>query len=50
MVESQVFQIYQLFATIPRNAQNLMLELQRDNHVSKDLRHLNSAFSVLDAK
>ncbi|KAL5150376.1 Protein farnesyltransferase subunit beta [Glycine soja] len=52
MVESQVFQIYQLFATIPRNAQTLMLELQRDNHmqyVSKGLRHLSSAFSVLDA-
>ncbi|XP_014632032.1 farnesyltransferase GMERA1A isoform X2 [Glycine max] len=56
MVESQVFQIYQLFATIPGSAQNLMylsqLELQRDNHMqylSKGLRHLSSAFSVLDA-
>ncbi|KAK7381394.1 hypothetical protein VNO78_34048 [Psophocarpus tetragonolobus] len=52
MVESQVFQIYQLFATIPRNAQTLMLELQRDNHMqylSKGLRHLGPAFSVLDA-
>ncbi|QCD95208.1 protein farnesyltransferase subunit beta [Vigna unguiculata] len=53
MVESQVFQIYHLFATIPPNAQTLMLELQRDNHVqylSKGLRHLSSAFSVLDSK
>ncbi|XP_047150021.1 protein farnesyltransferase subunit beta isoform X2 [Vigna umbellata] len=52
MVESQVFQIYHLFATIPPNAQTLMLELQRDNHVqflSKGLRHLSSAFSVLDS-
>ncbi|CAJ1946745.1 unnamed protein product [Sphenostylis stenocarpa] len=52
MVESQVFQIYQLFATIPPNAQTLMLELQRDNHMqflSKGLRHLSSAFSILDS-
>lgn len=52
MVESQVFQIYQLFSTIPPNAQSLMLELQRDKHIeylSKGLRHLGSAFSVLDA-
>ncbi|TKY50418.1 farnesyltransferase subunit beta [Spatholobus suberectus] len=79
MVESQVFQIYELFATIPPNAKTLMyvshcnisslhstfplsfsqrfsslrrLELQRDNHMeylSKGLRHLSSAFSVLDA-
>ena len=27
MVESQVFQIYQLFATIPRNAQTLMYRI-----------------------
>ncbi|XP_052108686.1 protein farnesyltransferase subunit beta [Arachis duranensis] len=43
MVESQVFQIYQLFATIPPNAQSLMLELQRDKHIeflTKGLRHL----------
>ncbi|KAK7365160.1 hypothetical protein VNO80_13998 [Phaseolus coccineus] len=52
MVESQVFQIYHLFATIPPNAQMLMLELQRENHMqflSKGLRHLSSAFSVLDS-
>ncbi|KAL2335647.1 hypothetical protein Fmac_016860 [Flemingia macrophylla] len=52
MVESQVFQIYQLFATIPHNAQTLMLELQRDNHMeflSKGLRHLSSSFCVLDS-
>lgn len=52
IVESQVFQIYQLFSTIPPNAQSLMLELQRDKHIeylSKGLRHLGSAFSVLDA-
>ncbi|XP_061348573.1 protein farnesyltransferase subunit beta isoform X2 [Gastrolobium bilobum] len=53
MVESHVFQIYQLFATIPPNAQSVMLELQRDKHIeflSKGLRHLGSAFTVLDAK
>lgn len=52
IVESQVFQIYQLFSTIPPNAQSLMLELQRDKHIeylSKGLRHLGSTFSVLDA-
>ncbi|XP_027358658.1 protein farnesyltransferase subunit beta isoform X2 [Abrus precatorius] len=52
MVESQVFQIYHLFATIPPSAQSLMMELQRDKHfefVSKGLRHLGSSFSVLDA-
>lgn len=52
IVESLVFQIYQLFSTIPPNAQSLMLELQRDKHIeylSKGLRHLSSAFSVLDA-
>ncbi|MED6127533.1 hypothetical protein PIB30_088871 [Stylosanthes scabra] len=52
MVESQVFQIYQLFATIPPNAQSLMLELQRDKHIdflTKGLRHLGPNFSVLDA-
>ncbi|XP_004489283.1 protein farnesyltransferase subunit beta [Cicer arietinum] len=52
IVESQVFHIYQLFAAIPPNARSLMLELQREKHIeflSKGLRHLGSAFSVLDA-
>ncbi|KAK7266117.1 hypothetical protein RIF29_18757 [Crotalaria pallida] len=52
VTESQVFEIYQLFSSIPPNAKSLMLELQRDNHidyVTKSLRHLAPAFSVLDA-
>ncbi|WJX70298.1 protein farnesyltransferase [Trifolium repens] len=52
MVESQVFQIYQLFATIPPNAQSLMLEVQRDKHIeylTKGLHHLGSNFSILDS-
>ncbi|KAK2419686.1 Prenyltransferase family protein [Trifolium repens] len=52
MVESQVFQIYQLFATIPPNAQSLMLEVQRDKHIeylTKGLHYLGSNFSSLDA-
>ncbi|XP_019434331.1 PREDICTED: protein farnesyltransferase subunit beta-like isoform X2 [Lupinus angustifolius] len=52
MVESQVFQIFQLFSSIPQTAQSLMLELQRDNHITyltKSLSHLPPSFSVLDA-
>ncbi|CAL0298960.1 unnamed protein product [Lupinus luteus] len=52
MVESQVFEIYQLFSSIPQSAQSLMLELQRDNHISyltKSLSYLPPSFSVLDA-
>ncbi|KAH7532526.1 hypothetical protein FEM48_Zijuj04G0029500 [Ziziphus jujuba var. spinosa] len=53
MVESKVFQIYTMFADLPRNAQSLMLELQRDNHseyLNRGLRQLGPAFCVLDAK
>ncbi|XP_015879174.1 protein farnesyltransferase subunit beta [Ziziphus jujuba] len=52
MVESKVFQIYTMFADLPRNAQSLMLELQRDNHseyLNRGLRQLGPAFCVLDA-
>ncbi|CAJ2665424.1 unnamed protein product [Trifolium pratense] len=52
IVESHVFQIYQLFASIPPNAQSLMLEVQRDKHIeylTKGLHHLSSTFSVLDS-
>ncbi|KAK2419635.1 Prenyltransferase family protein [Trifolium repens] len=52
MVESQVFQIYQLFATIPPNAQSLMLEVQRDKHIeylTKGLHYLGSNFFSLDS-
>lgn len=43
MVEGQVFRIYELFGSIPRNAQTQLLELQRDNHIeylTKGLRQL----------
>ncbi|XP_041004614.1 protein farnesyltransferase subunit beta [Juglans microcarpa x Juglans regia] len=52
MVEHQVFQIYDLFASLPRNAKSAMLELQRDNHMeylTKGLKRLDPSFSVLDA-
>ncbi|XP_028778594.1 protein farnesyltransferase subunit beta isoform X2 [Neltuma alba] len=52
IVESQVYKIYEHFANIPPNAQSVMLELQRDKHMEfleKGLRHLGSAFCVLDA-
>ncbi|KAK9925283.1 hypothetical protein M0R45_033611 [Rubus argutus] len=52
MVESQVFRRYKLFEDVPRNAQSLMLELQRDNHVqylTRGLRGLPASFVVLDA-
>ncbi|KAJ7974562.1 Protein farnesyltransferase subunit beta [Quillaja saponaria] len=52
MVEAKVYQIYDLFANIPCNAQSLMLELQRDNHLqflNKGLRYLGPSFCVLDA-
>ncbi|KAB1209180.1 Protein farnesyltransferase subunit beta [Morella rubra] len=52
MVEYQVFQKYELFASLPRNAKSAMLELQRDNHMeylTKGLKRLEPSFSVLDA-
>lgn len=52
MVEGQVFRIYELFGSIPRNAQTQLLELQRDNHIeylTKGLRQLGPSFTVLDA-
>ncbi|KAK9272849.1 hypothetical protein L1049_003227 [Liquidambar formosana] len=52
IVESQVFQTYDLFASLQRNAQSVMLELQRDKHIeflTKGLRQLGPSFCVLDA-
>ncbi|KAK4272096.1 hypothetical protein QN277_020695 [Acacia crassicarpa] len=52
IVESQVYKIYEHFASIPPNAQSVMLELQRDRHMEfleKGLGHLAPSFSVLDA-
>ncbi|KAF3437242.1 hypothetical protein FNV43_RR19995 [Rhamnella rubrinervis] len=52
MVESKVFQIYNMFGDLPRNAQSLMLELQRDNHMeylTGGFRQLGPAFCSLDA-
>ncbi|KAI4346986.1 hypothetical protein L6164_007842 [Bauhinia variegata] len=52
MVESQVYDLYHLFASIPPNAQSVMLELLRDRHMeflTKGLTHLGSSFRVLDA-
>ncbi|KAF8390402.1 hypothetical protein HHK36_024928 [Tetracentron sinense] len=52
MVEGKVFEIYKLFGNVPRHAQTLMLELQRDKHMeylTKGLRQLGPGFCVLDA-
>jgi protein farnesyltransferase subunit beta len=52
MVESRVFQIYNLFASIPPNSQSLLLELQRENHIeylTRGLKQLAPSFCVLDA-
>ncbi|KAL0014299.1 hypothetical protein SO802_001368 [Lithocarpus litseifolius] len=52
MVESQVFQIFDLFANLPRNAKSALVELQRDNHLeylTKGLKRLDPSFCVLDA-
>ncbi|KAJ8750363.1 hypothetical protein K2173_014278 [Erythroxylum novogranatense] len=52
MVQDQVFRIYDLFANVPRAAQTLMLELQRDNHLeylTQGLKQLGPSFVVLDA-
>ncbi|KAM7268132.1 hypothetical protein ACFE04_010298 [Oxalis oulophora] len=51
-VESRVFQIYNLFASIPPTSQSLMLELQRENHIeylTRGLKQLAPSFCVLDA-
>ncbi|KAL2505169.1 Protein farnesyltransferase subunit beta [Abeliophyllum distichum] len=52
MVQSQVFQIYDLFRRIPPNSQFALLELQRDKHIeylTKGLKQLSRSFTVLDA-
>lgn len=52
MVESKVFEIYNLFSSLPPNAQIVMLEVKRDEHIeylTKGLRQLGPAFVVLDA-
>ncbi|WKA04420.1 hypothetical protein VitviT2T_022461 [Vitis vinifera] len=52
MVESQVFQMYELLSSVPRNAQSVLLELQRDKHIeflTNGLRQLGPSFCVLDA-
>lgn len=52
MVENQVFQIFDLFADLPRNAKSALVELQRDNHLeylTKGLKRLDPSFCVLDA-
>ncbi|XP_022879312.1 protein farnesyltransferase subunit beta isoform X2 [Olea europaea var. sylvestris] len=51
-VESQVFQIYNLFQGIPPNSQFAILELQRDKHIeylTKGFKQLGRSFTVLDA-
>ncbi|XP_012081734.1 protein farnesyltransferase subunit beta isoform X2 [Jatropha curcas] len=52
MVQDQVFQIYDIFATIPHSAQTLMLELVRDKHIdylTRGLQQLSPSFVVLDS-
>ncbi|CAI0455968.1 unnamed protein product [Linum tenue] len=52
-VQDQVFKIYGAFASIPRSAQSVILELQRDKHVeylTRGLQQLGPSFVVLDAK
>ncbi|KAF3971884.1 hypothetical protein CMV_004555 [Castanea mollissima] len=52
IVENQVFQIFDLFADLPRNAKSALVELQRDNHLeylTKGLKRLDPSFCVLDA-
>ncbi|KAF5961702.1 hypothetical protein HYC85_002911 [Camellia sinensis] len=52
MVESKVFEIYNLFSSLPPNAQIVMLEVKRDEHIeylTKGLRQLGPFFVVLDA-
>ncbi|XP_030953974.1 protein farnesyltransferase subunit beta isoform X1 [Quercus lobata] len=52
IVENQVFQIFDLFANLPRNAKSALVELQRDNHLeylTRGLKRLDPSFCVLDA-
>lgn len=52
MVESKVFEIYNLFSSLPPNAQIVMLEVKRDEHIeylTKGLRQLGPSFVALDA-
>ncbi|OVA07598.1 Prenyltransferase/squalene oxidase [Macleaya cordata] len=52
MVQGKVSEIYQLFGSLPRHAQTLMLEVQRDKHIeflTKGLKQLGPSFCVLDA-
>ncbi|KAK6913135.1 PFTB repeat [Dillenia turbinata] len=52
MVESRVFQIYDVFSGLPSNSQSIMLELPREKHMeflTKGLKHLGPSFVVLDA-
>ncbi|CAI0455325.1 unnamed protein product [Linum tenue] len=52
-VQDHVFKIYGAFASIPRSAQSVILELQRDKHVeylTRGLQQLGPSFVVLDAK
>lgn len=52
MVENQVFERFNLFMSLPQNAQKVMLEIQRDNHIeylTRGLRQLGPSFAVLDA-
>lgn len=52
MVESKVFEIYNLFSSLPPNAHIVMLEVKRDEHIeylTKGLRQLGPSFVVLDA-
>ncbi|CAI0455327.1 unnamed protein product [Linum tenue] len=51
-VQDHVFKIYGAFASIPRSAQSVILELQRDKHVeylTRGLQQLGPSFVVLDA-
>lgn len=52
MVGSKVWERYQFNASLPRQAQTLLSEVQRDQHMeylTKGLKQLGSSFSVLDA-
>ncbi|XP_047310831.1 protein farnesyltransferase subunit beta [Impatiens glandulifera] len=52
MVEYKIFEMFNLFMSIPQSAQKVMLEIQRDTHIeylTKGLGQLNSSFVVLDS-
>ncbi|XP_057464122.1 protein farnesyltransferase subunit beta-like isoform X1 [Actinidia eriantha] len=52
IVETQVFDIFNLFRELPPNAQTVMLEVQSDKHMeylTKGLKQLGPSFVVLDA-